>query len=64
VAHGKDQLAEAEGIDRMNIALHHLVARQPVDDVGAFPPGALDEMLFVALPADAVNEVIIQGSDL
>ena len=27
-----------------------------------FEPGALDEMLFVALPADAVNEVIIQGS--
>jgi hypothetical protein len=24
-----------------------------------FEPGALDEMLFVALPADAVNEVII-----
>jgi hypothetical protein len=27
-----------------------------------FDPGAPDEMLFVALPADAVNEAIIQGS--
>jgi hypothetical protein len=27
-----------------------------------FEPGALDEMLFVALPADAVNEEINQGS--
>jgi hypothetical protein len=30
VAHGEDQLAEAEGIGRMNIALHHLVVHQPV----------------------------------
>ena len=27
-----------------------------------FEPCALDEMLFVELPADAVNKVIIQGS--
>ncbi len=39
MAHGEDQLAEAEGIGRMNIALHHLVVHQPVDDVGAFPLG-------------------------
>jgi len=42
VAHGEDQLAEAEGIGRMNIALHHLVVYQPVDDVGAFPLGGAE----------------------
>ena len=39
MAHREDQLAEAEGIGRMNVALHHLVVHQPVDDVGAFPLG-------------------------
>ena len=39
MAHGEDQLAEAEGIGRMNIALNPLVLHQPVHDVGAFPLG-------------------------